>query len=165
DQAVIERELRAFGDYFRNQAIYTVARTGRLSEALDIIKLLSGRRALDTGDPALAPLAAAGTAAALHAILEVVDQAGADATVVLYGFGGHGASVAGAFASVRPSLPVTLTEPPQDLPDPERALVIVLDEATRSSLVAGGLLPARVLCLGAVMAHFDLARWLAYAAS
>jgi glycosyltransferase involved in cell wall biosynthesis len=162
-QRALEAELDAFGDYFRNQAIYTVARTGRLSEALDIIKLLRGEGALHDHDPALAPLAAAGTAAALHAILEVVDQAGDVAVVALYGFGGHAATLAGAFKTVRPALEVTVAEPPQALPDPERALVIVPDDATRCALVAGGLLSGRVLWLGGVMAHFDLTRWLDHA--
>jgi glycosyltransferase involved in cell wall biosynthesis len=161
DAAALEAELHAFGDYFRNQAIYTVARTGRLSEALDIIKLLSGERALHGHDPALAPLAAAGTAAALHAVLEVFDHAG-DAQLALFGFGGHGATLAGAFQTVRPGLELLVTDAPEGLPAPERALVIVPDDATRRALVGRGLLPGRVLWLGGVMAQFDLTRWLDY---
>ncbi len=165
EAAALEAELHAFSRYFRNQAIYTVARTGRLSEALDIIKLLAGERTLEHGDPALAPLAAAGSAAALHAILEAVDLAGDITSVLLFGFGGHAATLAGAFASVRPGLTVRTAEPPQPPPDPDHALVIVPNDATRHGLVARGLMPGRVVWLGGVMAQFDLTRWLDHARS
>ena len=159
ERASLDKGMEAFGSYFRNQAIYTIARTGKLSEALDVIKLLSGARAVEA-HPALAANSAA---AGLYAICELFDQAGDLTRIALHGFGADAGQIVGGFKSVRPALDVVVCDDPGALAEPEHVLLIVADDRLREALVGRGFLPGRVLSLSGVIANFDLGPWLRFA--
>jgi glycosyltransferase involved in cell wall biosynthesis len=160
--ASLEKGIAAFGSYFRNQAIYTIARTGKLSEALDVVKLLSGAHAIEP-HPALAGLAANSAAVAVYAICELFDQAGDVTRIALHGFGADAGQIVGAFKSVRPALEIAACDDPGALAEPERVLLIVADDGLRGALVGSGFLPGRVVCLRGIIANFNLAPWLSFA--
>lgn len=163
-RARLEAGVEAFGNYFRNQAIYTIARTGKLADALDVIKLLSGARAIEPHE-ALTGLAANSAAAALYAVCDVFDQAGDIARIALHGFGAGAGPIAGALKSLRPALDVVDCDDPGALVDPERVLLVVADDSLRERLVGQGFLSGRVLCLRGIIANFDLGPWLDFATS
>jgi hypothetical protein len=162
--AALEAGIQAFGNYFRNQAIYTIARTGRLSEALDVIKLLAGEGAVEP-HPALDALAANSSAAALYAICELVDQAGDVTQIGLLGFGDAADQVQRGFKTVRPTLDVAVCDRLDSLGEREHTILLVPDDRLRDVAIGHGFLPARVLALPGVIANFDVGPWLRFVRS
>jgi glycosyltransferase involved in cell wall biosynthesis len=162
ERAAIEAGLEKFGAHYRNQAINTIARTGRLSEVLDVIKLLSGSKTIDI-NAMVEGLAANSAAAALYTVIELFDQAVGTTRIAFHGFGAASEQMIRAVKSLRPDIEVVAAVDLAALGEPEQVLLVVPDDGLQQAAANLGFLPGRVLGLPAIMATFDVGRWLAFA--
>lgn len=164
DRLALDREFGKFGDFLRNSSVYTVSRSGRFFEAVDIVKWLAGNGSLDFETGVLQDLMANSTAGVIYVLLELFDGDDELTAVLLYRFADHGPPLASMFRMLRPEIEVRLIDDVIDIAQAANALILTLDQAAREGLIDQGCVPGQIICLPRLVNSFDMQPWLAYAA-
>jgi hypothetical protein len=163
ERRTLDRDVEAFANELRNSAIYTLSMAGRFSDAVELVKWLASCGALNREPGVLKRLMAESAAAALYAVIDIVDGIPELDRVVLYRLGQHAGALIRGFRNIRPTIEVRAVDDAADIGDAESALILTADDPTRDSLIAAGGLAGKIVCLPRLVENFNVRPWLDFA--